>query len=479
MLKKFNFNIKPKNQFINNKNKSNMKKIVIPFVLLLISTNVKAQSWQLGLNSVQSLTAQFGLSSNTSLDFHTNNTLRMTLTNLGDLRILSLANANNCLIKADNTGRLFTMATTGNANQVLLGTGNWGNLPGGAGSFSINVNNDVVLPFGQKLGIGNNTPNYELEVNGNIRASRNLIVDSAIKFGNPSQFELAFTPGNATTPGNFSFGKFSGEVLPNIPSICDPSDGIPPTTFQYGGLMQLFYQNNNTYSGGPILQMGSTMTKAFIFSRYAPLFINSDCGSDVNICSGGIGQVGIGVLSNANTRLAVEAKDIGFSVKTIHNVDYKYNTQLTVNRDNAKVITAINTANNPNGDENFIVYGDGSTRIGGDYITQNSNLYKLSVNGKIIAEEVVIQLRPQWPDYVFSKNYKLTPLNQVEDFIYKNSHLPNIPSAKEIKDNGLQAGDILSKQMEKIEELTLYLIDLKKDVERLKRENAELQIKIK
>ena len=81
---------------------------------------------------------------------------------------------------------------------------------------------------------------------------------------------------------------------------------------------------------------------------------------------------------------------------------------------------------------------------------------------KIIAEEVVITLRPNWPDYVFSKSYALMPLLQVDEFIRKNSRLPNIPSAKEIKENGLSTGEILTKHMEKIEEMTLYMIDMKK-----------------
>ena len=88
-------------------------------------------------------------------------------------------------------------------------------------------------------------------------------------------------------------------------------------------------------------------------------------------------------------------------------------------------------------------------------------------------------LRPNWPDYVFSKDYKLMPLNKVEEFINKNSHLPNIPTTQEIKTGGLNTGLILSKQMEKIEELTLYLIDLKKEIELLKVENNILKEKVK
>lgn len=92
---------------------------------------------------------------------------------------------------------------------------------------------------------------------------------------------------------------------------------------------------------------------------------------------------------------------------------------------------------------------------------------KLSVNGNIRSKEVVVELA-NWPDYVFEKSYELKPLAEVEDFIKVNNHLPNIPSANEIEINGLKVGDVQKRMMEKIEELTLYVIELKKEIELLK-----------
>jgi hypothetical protein len=88
--------------------------------------------------------------------------------------------------------------------------------------------------------------------------------------------------------------------------------------------------------------------------------------------------------------------------------------------------------------------------------------YDLSVHGKIIAEEVKVQLYAAWPDYVFGKNYKLLPLEELETSINKNKHLPNIPSAAEVEKDGISLGDMNKRLMEKIEELTLYIIDLNK-----------------
>jgi hypothetical protein len=94
--------------------------------------------------------------------------------------------------------------------------------------------------------------------------------------------------------------------------------------------------------------------------------------------------------------------------------------------------------------------------------------YALSVNGKIVCEELKVQLSESWPDYVFGNDYKLSSLKQVENFIKLNKHLPNIPSAAEIEKNGLSIGEMQKKMMEKIEELTLYIIQQQKEIESLK-----------
>ncbi len=91
---------------------------------------------------------------------------------------------------------------------------------------------------------------------------------------------------------------------------------------------------------------------------------------------------------------------------------------------------------------------------------------KLSVNGTIRSKELKIEII-NWPDYVFADNYKLQSLYDVEKFIHTNKHLPNIPSAEDIQTNGLKVGEVQTKMMQKIEELTLYIIELNKRIEKL------------
>ena len=96
--------------------------------------------------------------------------------------------------------------------------------------------------------------------------------------------------------------------------------------------------------------------------------------------------------------------------------------------------------------------------------------YKLLVNGKVLVrnEVYVKQDGIGWADYVFAKDYKLMPLQEVEQHIQEKGHLPNMPSASEVEKDGIAVGDIIKRQQEKIEELTLYLIEMKK-------QNDELQ----
>jgi hypothetical protein len=84
---------------------------------------------------------------------------------------------------------------------------------------------------------------------------------------------------------------------------------------------------------------------------------------------------------------------------------------------------------------------------------------KLTVKGKIHAQEVrVDMLGALVPDYVFSKDYKLKSLQEVEEYIERNNHLPEIPSAQEIKKNGLILAEMNMGLLKKVEELTLYMI---------------------
>jgi len=101
--------------------------------------------------------------------------------------------------------------------------------------------------------------------------------------------------------------------------------------------------------------------------------------------------------------------------------------------------------------------------------------YAISINGRAICEELKIQASSNWPDYVFEKNYSLKSLDELRSYINQNKHLPNIPSAETIEKNGIEVGDMQKRIMEKIEELTLYILQLQEQNNQLEKEMAAVK----
>lgn len=105
--------------------------------------------------------------------------------------------------------------------------------------------------------------------------------------------------------------------------------------------------------------------------------------------------------------------------------------------------------------------------------------YELSVNGQIVCEELLVQDSGSWPDHVFNDDYRLQPLAEVEAHIKERKHLPGIPTAAEVAREGIPIGDMQKRMMEKIEELTLHLIEQNKRLaaqdERIRQIEAQRQ----
>ena len=102
------------------------------------------------------------------------------------------------------------------------------------------------------------------------------------------------------------------------------------------------------------------------------------------------------------------------------------------------------------------------TQVGSTSIAQ----YKLFVEGGILSDEV--RVFTGWADYVFYEDYNLFSILQLEEFINQNGHLPNVPSADQVEEEGIDIGEMTRIQQEKIEELTLYIISLQKQIDELK-----------
>lgn len=105
------------------------------------------------------------------------------------------------------------------------------------------------------------------------------------------------------------------------------------------------------------------------------------------------------------------------------------------------------------------------------------NFLELDEKGQFVLNSFKMKYdnEKQWSDRVFEKNYYLMPLKDVEKFIAKNNHLPNVPSATEVVKNGVAMDEMVSKLLEKVEELTLYTIQQQREIDALKKEIKQLK----
>lgn len=112
----------------------------------------------------------------------------------------------------------------------------------------------------------------------------------------------------------------------------------------------------------------------------------------------------------------------------------------------------------------MVVLDNGNVGIG-----INNPAQKLAVNGTIRARELIVETSG-WPDYVFGRNFRLKPLSEVEQFIQTHHHLPDIEPASTMEQNGVAVADVTRRMMQKIEELTLYVIRQDKQIRALQTE---------
>jgi len=165
---------------------------------------------------------------------------------------------------------------------------------------------------------------------------------------------------------------------------------------------------------------------------------------------------------------------ISFNDLRLH--EFSFGDVLTINNGNLGV-------NNSNPNEKLDITGNLriSNAANEDVLTvwntSSSSLnFKVKGDGRVYAREIEVMLGA-FPDYVFDEDYKLMNLSELDVYIKKNKHLPGIESAESIDQNGLGLGELSRIQMEKIEELTLYLIDQNKMIEKLQERVLELENK--
>jgi hypothetical protein len=285
---------------------------------------------------------------------------------------------------------------------------------------------DVVLK-------SNNIEQLRLSNNYAKISSGNLLIGDSL-----GVFSRTDTSGNKI----LRFGLERDEVTGNH-FICG-QNYLPPGTTQniFGGFIYAVAQANQ-----PQLAMGADGSNGIIETSAAVpenssvqsesrLLLNYYCGRDVLVGNSQAGNL------IANNRLGVGVTDFDTDPLTV----FQSNGNSWLN---------------------------GNVRIGNQ---DNPQTYKLAVHGIVFAREVkVTQSTSIWPDYVFDENYELTSLENLSTYLKENKHLPKIPSAADVKENGFSMGEMTPLLLLKIEELTLYLLQQQKEIASLQEEIKQLK----
>lgn len=408
-----------------------MKKIFFFITILGVVKNGSAQSVGIGTNTPNT-SAQLDISSTTKgllIPRMTNTQMNAIVSPAAGLMVFNL------------TDSIFYVRKNSGWTKLIS--------PGAAGGGWTASGNNIYNSNTGNVGIGTTSPNASLSV------ARGTGVDGAAAFfgtDNVSHFNYGSDENTYIRGGRkdvFTDAKGSDVIINDIPGY-NFRDNIP----QPGGNVLLANGGGN---------VGINID----YPTLAKLQINGRVGSAVALF--GSDAYGVGISANN--------PEIGFN--------YFYNAgTLTM-----KPGYAANIGMSPgNGD---IYLGNfGGNQSSSDFgaisgyqyrmvIKQNGNVgigttdptYKLSVNGNIRSKEVVVE--SGWADYVFEKDYQLMPLDKTEQFIQQYKHLPGIPSASDIQTNGLNIGDMQTMMMQKIEELTLHIIQQDKIIRQLQKKPAQ------
>ncbi|MFT3681644.1 MAG: hypothetical protein QM791_15340 [Ferruginibacter sp.] len=371
--------------------------------------------------------------------------------------------------------------------------------------FSLNHGSNTTqlcLDDNGNVGVGRSAAVEKLDVEGNIRTRKHLLADSNVTVKGKVDVAGRVDAGGVIEGAGLSStgtlyvnktaliggavtGSTTGLFYGNITSYEGMTINDAAGTFSYttGGDDKAFTQLSGndlrvgTYStntdGRFIVRTGGAnhltvnpdgKTGIDIEDAAAKLHINSGASAEALRLQGNTNTI-IRFMSGTTEKAYIYAVNNDLNISTVQPGGIlRFNTELYVDKDLGRVgVGTVYPQQKLHVLGNAIVTGN--LRVGAVEVPTG---YKMAVDGKLICEEVRVRLTSGWPDYVFEKNYELPSLENVQQYIKENKHLPNIPSAAEVEKDGITVGEMQKKMMEKIEELTLYIIDLKKEIDILK-----------
>lgn len=496
-----------------------MKKIITltGFCIFAMAQWSVAQSWTTTGNTGTNPSTDFiGTTDNKALKIRTNNSVRVTVNGSGKVGIGNTSPAFKLDVKGSiNTDSLYrigsnpVISSIGFGNSFLgltyntTNTGTQNTFTGSeAGHFNTSGSHNSFIGYaagagnttgadntfvGEGAGYSNGTGSYNTIMGKaagyfSTNSSSNTFIGYASGYanngGNQNSF-MGFRSGQYNTTGksNAYLGGYSG--YSNSTGIGNAAMGDSALYLNTNsgntalgakaGYVNTF-GSNNTFIGYAAGQTGiGNLTNAAAIGANASV-TSSNCmvlGNGVNVGIGNTSPVVKMHLTGSNEMLRLEGS-------TNPSMQFKENGSLVgflrASAGDFTVGTNNTNTNNlyfsTNGSNRMTIDAYGKVGIG---TSDFASGYMLSVAGKVICTEMRVALQANWPDYVFQKDYKLLSLDELEQSINTNKHLPGMLSAAEMnRQNGIDVGTMQTKMVEKIEELTLYVIQLKKEIDVLK-----------
>lgn len=353
------------------------------------------------------------------------------------------------------------------------------NGPGSGGYWTLSGTNIYNNNTG-RVGIGTSNPERVLHTVGNAVLFERAVNDAAVILRNTSNGVINALFGLRATALNDGYAYVSDQAQSPTIFFQDTNVGVgvaaPEYKLDVNGRAQL-RQGGNSSAGIYFYQNTPAEERGFVGMR------NDD-------------QIGLYGTEGASWGLVMNVDDghIG-----INNTNPQY-AQLAVTADTG-FISAVSgdgyygvsgSANDPAGyggsfggsgflgsGNALLVWGDShlAGKVGIGTTTVPAGV-KLAVNGKVLCEELEVQLSEDWPDYVFADDYALMSLDDVDSYVRAHKHLPGVPSAAEVKSSGVNVGDMQTTLLRKMEEMTLHMIELNRQMAALRSENERLRAEI-
>lgn len=478
----------------NNLSILNGNTVTLPTTHVIAGNNVTVTGSGTSTNPFQIATQLQTLSQSGNIVSLSNNGGSFTLPTFTDTDAQSLTlTGNNLSILNGNTVTLPTTHVIAGNNVTVTGSGTVTN------PFQIATQTQTLTQTGNIVSLSNNGGSFTLPTFTDTDAQSLTLTGNNLSILNGNTVTLPTThviagnnvtvTGNGTTANPFQIASQDddGQTLTltgNNLSISNGNTVVLPTFTEIDG--------STTNELQTLSQSGNVITLSNNGGSFTlPTFTDTDTdaqslslvGNNLTISNGNtvalpttnvIAGNNITVTGNGSTATPFQIASVDTSLYANNgsiNQSTTTNNNRVVNMNNRNIWFNTSTST-----------GHGKIYLGStaNYPNTTGN-YKLFVEGGILTEKVKVALRStaNWADYVFDENYKLMPLSDVEKFITANKHLPGVESASDLAKDGLDLAEMQSKQMEKIEELTLYVIQqdkiVKEQTSAMEQQNKEIE----